>query len=78
MVDEWDFVELADLMRSSSELRSSVSRAKTAAVVGKVVNLYISKADANTPIWKKWLRDHWGGHQPSVPVSEVRVNVTKE
>ena len=78
IVYEWDFVELADLMRSSSELRSSVSRAMTAAVVGKVVNLYISKADANTPIWKKWLRDHWGGHQPSVPVSEVRVNVTKE
>jgi CRP-like cAMP-binding protein len=75
LIYQWDFEELADLMRTSSELRSSVSRAMTAAVVGKVVNLYISKADANKPMWKKWIGDNW---QPSVPVSAVRVNVAKE
>eukprot|EP00557_Chaetoceros_sp_GSL56_P005927 CAMPEP_0176488348 /NCGR_PEP_ID=MMETSP0200_2-20121128/6656_1 /TAXON_ID=947934 /ORGANISM="Chaetoceros sp., Strain GSL56" /LENGTH=510 /DNA_ID=CAMNT_0017885315 /DNA_START=269 /DNA_END=1801 /DNA_ORIENTATION=+ len=56
---EWDFEELADLMKTSADMRSAVTRSMTAAVVGKVVNLYISKADADKPVWKKWLFDNW-------------------
>lgn len=71
LVFQWDFEELADLMRTSSELRSSVSRAMTAAVIGKVVNLYISKTDANKPGWKQWLEDNFN----SGSTSEVHINV---
>ena len=74
---EWDFEELGDLMKTSSDLRSSVTRTMTAAVVGKVVNMYISKADADQPMWKKWLAG-----QSSTPVSSnvstVRVNISQE
>jgi hypothetical protein len=31
----------------------------TAAVVSKVVNLYISKVDADKPIWQTFLEQHW-------------------
>ena len=76
LVFEWDFEELADLMRTSSELRSSVSRAMTAAVVGKVVNLYISRTDAKTPMWEKWIGKNWRQSATAdVPVSAVRVKV---
>ncbi len=78
LVFEWDFEELADLMRTSSELRSSVSRAMTAAVVGKVVNLYISRTDAKTPMWEKWIGKNWRQSAADVPVSAVRVKVVGE
>jgi hypothetical protein len=31
----------------------------TAAVVSKVVNLYISKVDADKPIWQSFLEQNW-------------------
>lgn len=74
IVYQWDFDELADLMETSADLRSSISRAMTAAVVGKVVNLYISRSDANKSLWEKWLGDY---NKPS-SVSAVRVNIAEE
>ena len=38
---EWDYADLANLMKQSADLRSSVTRAMTAAVVGKVIDLCI-------------------------------------
>jgi hypothetical protein len=58
----WDHEELASLMETSSDLRSATTRAMTAAVVGKVVNMYTSKVDADdTPSWKKWMQTYGGG-----------------
>jgi|AntRauTorckE5430_2_1112549.scaffolds.fasta_scaffold01699_2 CRP-like cAMP-binding protein len=74
---EWDFEELADLMKTSTDLRSALTRAMTAAVVGKVVNMYISRADADQPMWKKWLAG-----QSTIPVasniSAVKVNISQD
>lgn len=71
---EWDFKELADLLKTSSDLRTSVTRAMTAAVVGKVVNLYISRAGAEeSSIWKKL--STW---QYSQGTRDVRVNIVEE
>ena len=40
---KWESEQLAELLSTSTELRLAVTRAMTAAVVNKVVNLYISK-----------------------------------
>jgi CRP-like cAMP-binding protein len=53
----FDNQELYKLLGTSNELRSAVTRAMTAAVVGKVVNLYLSKVDAEKSFWQKWLED---------------------
>jgi hypothetical protein len=42
-------------------MRAAFTRAMTAAVVGKVVNLYLSKVDAEKPIWQRWLEDNRQG-----------------
>ena len=54
---KWDFDELAALLATSAELRLAVTRAMTAAVLNKVVNLYVSKqdADTDTSLWKRWI-----------------------
>lgn len=56
---EWKYEDLVDLLiRGSPDMRSSVTNAMTAAVVGKVVNLYASKSDVasqGTNSWKNWL-----------------------
>jgi len=74
---EWDFEELGDLMKTSTDLRSSVTRTMTAAVVGKVVNMYISKADADQPTWKNWLAGQ-SSTSASSNISTVRVNISQE
>jgi len=43
VIMEWNYQDLDKLLDSSSDLRSAVTKAMTAAVVGKVVNLYASK-----------------------------------
>lgn len=70
---EWDFEELSGLMKTSADMRSAVTRSMTAAVVGKVVNFYISKADSDKPVWKKWLLlDQW---QSVAPVHDTTRHV---
>ena len=54
---EWKYEDLVDLLiHGSPDMRSSVTNAMTAAVVGKVVNLYASKSDVSSQgSWKNWL-----------------------
>ena len=54
---EWKYEDLVDLLLNGSpDMRSSVTNAMTAAVVGKVVNLYASKSDVTSyGGWKKWI-----------------------
>jgi len=58
IVFEWTYEDLSDLLTSSADFRSSLTRAMTAAVMGKVVKLYSSgdrrktnKNDKNTAGW---------------------------
>lgn len=45
---EWTYADLSELLTSSSEFRASVTRAMTAALMGKVVNLYSSSVAHDT------------------------------
>lgn len=56
----WTHAEMAELMEASTDLRSALTRAMTAAVVGKVVNLTTSNPKGegtNAPKrgWTRWL-----------------------
>jgi CRP-like cAMP-binding protein len=61
IVYAFDHEELCELLNSSADMRAAFTRAMTAAVVGKVVNLYLSKVDAEKPIWQRWLEDNRQG-----------------
>jgi len=49
VVLEWTHEDLAEILNSTSDMRASMTRAMTAAVVGKVVNLYTSKPKVEEP-----------------------------
>jgi len=57
IIYKWNFDELADLLNTSAELRLAITRAMTAAVVHKVVNLYVSKQDdeSDRSLWTRWM-----------------------
>ena len=51
---EWTHEEMADLMKRSDDMRSTLTRAMTAAVVGKVINFTVSRSKF-TDKWTSWL-----------------------
>ncbi len=53
----WSHEDMAELMGSSTDLRSALTRAMTSALVGKVVNLTISRTQKGMPRWSSWLSD---------------------
>jgi len=50
---QWKFEDLAEILHSSVEMRANLTRAMTASVVKKVVNLYTSKSIGDSWWWKK-------------------------
>ena len=52
---QWTFDDLAQLLDSGSDMRSNMTRAMTAAVVGKVVNYTVDKSNEPRPNWMSWL-----------------------
>jgi CRP-like cAMP-binding protein len=72
----WDYEDLATLLGTSSDLRSAVTRAMTAALVGKVVNLYISNSDheRQSSDWIQWVKDYWYASTGDI----VKVNIVNE
>ena len=70
VIYKWDFEELANLLKTSAELRVAVTRAMTAAVVNKVVNLYLSKQDTDSEpgLWKRWMQ---GANDSAYIIKEV-------
>ena len=84
LVFEWDFEDLAKLLTTSAELRSAVSRAMTAAVIGKVLNFYQPHTTAaaantnntNTGGWKKWLFEDQFFSNPFVPFGKATTPTT--
>jgi len=61
IVYAFDHKEMCELLSSSADMRVAITRAMTAAVVQKVVNMYLSKVDAEKPMWQRWLEDNWQG-----------------
>jgi CRP-like cAMP-binding protein len=57
----WSHEDMAELMGSSNDLRSALTRAMTSALVGKVVNLTVSRTQQGLPHWSTWLSD-WGSN----------------
>lgn len=53
---EWSFKDMEMVMKSSRDIHASLTRAMTAAIVGKVVNLIVSQSA--TPKLSVWL-DNW-------------------
>jgi hypothetical protein len=51
----WSFEDMEKLMSKSVDMRGALTRAMTNAVVGKVVNMTISRA--KVPQWTAWLGD---------------------
>jgi hypothetical protein len=54
---EWSFTDMEMVMKSSRDIQDSLTRAMTAAIVGKVVNLMVARQSA-MPKLSTWL-DHW-------------------
>jgi len=54
---EWSFDDMERVMKSSRDMKDSLTRAMTAAVVGKVVNFMVSRQSA-IPKWSTML-DNW-------------------
>lgn len=53
----WSHEDMAALMGMSPDLRSGLTRAMTSALVGKVVNLTVSRTQHGMPLWASWLSD---------------------
>eukprot|EP00978_Attheya_sp_CCMP212_P047123 scaffold421234_cov59-Attheya_sp.AAC.3 len=52
---EWTHEDLELLFGKSVDMRSALTRAMTAAIVGKVVNLTVSKSKQSDVFWTRWL-----------------------
>eukprot|EP00977_Amphora_coffeiformis_P024932 scaffold17681_cov155-Amphora_coffeaeformis.AAC.3 len=53
---KWSHEEMEDLLGKSTDLRASMTRAMTQAIVGKTINFIVSKG-AGVPTWSAWLDD---------------------
>jgi CRP-like cAMP-binding protein len=71
-VMSWSHDDLEELMESSTDLRAALTRAMTSALVGKVVNLTISRADGIPNSWSGWLADWKHNDGAKVQVQNVQ------
>jgi len=55
-VMSWSHEEMEGLMKSSTDLRSALTRAMSSALVGKVINLTVSRTNNKIP-WLEWLQE---------------------
>lgn len=70
----WSHDDMEKLMESSTDMRAALTRAMSLAVVGKVVNLTVSRTHQSSP-WSVWLKD-WkvgsGKENTSIEVRNVQ------
>ena len=67
-VMSWSHDDMAELMESSNDMRSALTRAMTSALVGKVVNLSVSRTSTGLPRLTDWLSDWKNSYGASVQV----------
>jgi CRP-like cAMP-binding protein len=53
----WSHEDMEELMESSTDLRAALTRAMTSALVGKVVNLTVSRSQKGLPRWTTWMSE---------------------
>jgi CRP-like cAMP-binding protein len=68
VVLRWSHEALEELMGTSNDLRSALTRAMTSSLVSKVVNMTVSKSK-QMPTWSHWLSDWTHSAGASVKVS---------
>jgi hypothetical protein len=68
VVLRWSHEDLEELMGTSNDLRSALTRAMTSSLVSKVVNMTVSKSK-QMPTWSHWLSDWSHSAGASVKVS---------
>eukprot|EP00980_Cylindrotheca_fusiformis_P007591 scaffold1580_cov116-Cylindrotheca_fusiformis.AAC.26 len=76
----WSHENLEDLMGTSNDLRSALTRAMTSSLVSKVVNMTVSKMK-DMPTWSIWLSDwaHSAGASVKVsPSAELEENEAED
>jgi CRP-like cAMP-binding protein len=66
----WSHEDMEELMETSVDLRSALTRAMSSALVGKVVNLTISRAEHERVPWLVWLTERKSKHGSTVEVTE--------
>lgn len=69
-VMEWTHEAMEELMGTSTDLRAALTRAITAAVVAKVVNLSITHVDRSKQSWIAWLTDRETENGTQIQVEE--------
>jgi CRP-like cAMP-binding protein len=69
-VMSWSHNDLEELLESSTDMRAAMTRAMSSALVGKVVNLTISRTQHDRVPWLVWLTD-WKSKDGSIGVVEV-------
>jgi CRP-like cAMP-binding protein len=74
-VMSWSHSDLEELMESSTDLRAALTRAMTSALVGKIVNLTVSRKDVMVNIWSGWLADWKHNDGASVQVSSLQKGI---
>lgn len=73
----WSHENLEELMGTSNDLRSALTRAMTSSLVSKVVNMTVSKTK-EMPTWSIWLSNWSHRDGASVKVSSVTELAEKE
>ena len=53
----WSHDDMSELMSRSTDMRASLTRAMTAAIVGKVINFTITTKTKHLPTWSTWIDD---------------------
>jgi CRP-like cAMP-binding protein len=71
-VMSWSQDDMEELMESSTDLRAALTRAMTSALVGKVVNLTVSRIQRDAPRWTTWLSDWKHNDGARVQVSSLQ------
>jgi CRP-like cAMP-binding protein len=74
-VMSWSHKEMEDLMTHSTDLRAALTRAMSSALVGKVVNLAVSRTHHDKVPWLEWLKD-WK-HKDGTTV-EIRSDIRSD
>ena len=74
----WSYEDIEELMKSSTDLRASMTRAMTAPIVGKVINFTVSMGNKKGA-WATWL-DDWknSGGNTRVEVKQADENSEQE
>eukprot|EP00531_Pseudo-nitzschia_arenysensis_P010179 CAMPEP_0116134640 /NCGR_PEP_ID=MMETSP0329-20121206/10760_1 /TAXON_ID=697910 /ORGANISM="Pseudo-nitzschia arenysensis, Strain B593" /LENGTH=431 /DNA_ID=CAMNT_0003629377 /DNA_START=9 /DNA_END=1304 /DNA_ORIENTATION=- len=74
-VMSWSHEQMEELMKSSTDLRAALTRAMSSALVGKVVNLTMSRSqNTAVPPWLEWLKEWKSTDGTSVEIdSEFRL-----